>query len=288
VHMLRPDQQQGSTFLIDPESGAEMVRLTDLHKMITQYMGGIFPQSLDIAHIHHVLDLACGPGDWVQDMAFEYPDIEVIGIDSSRALINHARSTARMQGLDNASFRSMDIRKPLDFDDDSFDFIQARFLATVLSPGEWPDLLAACKCVLRPGGIIRLVEAEWPLTNSAAIQALGRIVIQALQRIGRSYSPDGQHRDTMAVLVPFLHDAGLIQVQSRTYEIPFTAGPISLHPIIDQLRTALYLMEPALLSWEVVTHKEFEALLRQMELESIGQDFRGTLSIEEAWGEKAA
>src|SRR3989442_1004047 len=200
--MLRPDRQQVSTFLIDPESGAEMVRLTDLHKMTTQYMGGLFPQSLDIAHIHHVLDLACGPGDWVQDMAFEYPDMEVIGIASS--------------------------------------------------------------------------------------QALGRIVIQALQRIGRSYSSDGQHHGTLAVLVPFLHDAGLVQVQSRTYEIPFTAGPISLHPIIDQLRTALYLMEPALLSWEVVTHKEFEALLRQMELESIGQDFRGTLSIEEAWGEKAA
>lgn len=285
--MIRPDWQEASTFLIDPESGAEMVRLIDQHQMTTKYMGSLFPQDVDTSKIQNVLDLACGPGGWVQDVAFAHQDMEVIGVDSSRAMLAYARSLARVQGLDNASFEFMDIRKPLTFADDSFDFIHARFLTSVLSPTEWPGLLAECKRILRPGGIIRLVEAEWPLTNSAAVQHLGRIVIQALLQFGRSYSSDGQHLGTMALLGPFLRDAGLTQVRSRMYEIPFTTGPISLHPIMNLLRTTLYLMEPSLLKQGLTSPGEFEALLRQMELEAISENFRGTLYIDEAWGEKA-
>ncbi len=286
VHMMRPGRQEVSTFLIDPENGAEMVRLTNQHRLLTQYMGGIFPQDIDTAPLQHVLDLACGPGDWVQDVAFERQDIDVIGIDSSRSLITHALAMASVQGLDNAFFQVMDIRKPLDFDDDSFDLIQARLLTSVLSPAEWPGLLAECRRILRPGGIMRLVEAEWPETNSPAIQHLGRIVIQALRQVGRSYSPDGQQPGTLAILVPLLRDAGLTQVRDRTYEVPFTTGLIGPHPIMELLRIELYLMEPALLRWEVVTHSEFEALIMQMELETFSDSFRGMLRIGETMGEK--
>lgn len=284
VHMMIPGRQEVSTFLIDPENGAESVRLSNLHRLLTQYMGGLFPQDIDTASLQRVLDLACGPGDWVQDVAFEHQDIDVIGIDSSKSQIPYARAMARVQGLDNAFFEVMDIRKPLDFDDDSFDFIQARLLASVLSPAEWPGLLAECRHLLRPGGIMRLVEAEWPETNSPAVQHFGRIVIQALRQVGRSYSPDDQHLGTLAALVPLLRDAGLAQVRNRTYEVPFTTGLIGPHPIMDLLRVELYLMEPALLRWEVVTHAEFEALLRQMELEMFSDSFRGMWYIEEAWG----
>lgn len=180
---MRPDWQEVSTFLIDPQSGAEMVRLIDQHKMVTEYIGGLFPQKVDISRIQSVLDLACGPGTWVQDVAFSHQDMEVIGVDISRAMLDFARSTSRVQGLDNAFYEFMDIRKPLNFDEDSFDFIQARFLVTSLFPGEWSGLLAECKRILRPGGIIRLIEAEWPLTNSSAVQHLGRIVFRRCSRL---------------------------------------------------------------------------------------------------------
>ncbi len=288
MHMMRPDWEEVSTFLIDPQSGAEMVRLIDQHRLLTEYIGGLFPQKVDTSKIQSVLDLACGPGGWAQDVAFAHQDMEVMGVDISRATLNYARSTTRVQGLDNASYEFMDIRKPLNFDDDSFDFIQAPLLTAVLSPDEWPGLLAECKRILRPGGIIRLIEAEWPLTNSSAVQHLGRIVIQALRQIGRSYSPDGQHLGTMAMLVPLLRDAGLAQVQSQTYEVTFTTSLVSLHPIMNVLRTVLYLMEPSLLKLGLTTSEEFEALLRQMELDAIGESFRGTQCIEEAWGEKSS
>lgn len=92
----------------------------------------------------------------------------------------------------------------------------------------------------------------------------------------------------MAVLVPLLRDAGLAHLQSQTYEVPFTTGLVSLHPIMNLLRTVLYLMEPSLLKQGLTTPEEFETLLRQMELDASGESFRGTQCIGEAWGEKAA
>jgi SAM-dependent methyltransferase len=180
----------------------------------------------------------------------------------------------------------MDIRQPLNFDENSFDFIRASLLVSVLLPTGWSSLLAECKRILRPGGVLWLVETEWPLTNSAALQHLGRIVLEALRRIGRSYPSDGQYTSMIAALAPLLRDAGLALVKNQTYEVPLTAGLMGLHPIIELLRMTLYLMESSLLEWEVTTRAEFEALLRQMELESISQDFRGALYIGEAWGKK--
>jgi len=274
-------------YIIDPTSGAEMARLIDLNRLINECMGGLFPQDVDPSTIEDALDLACGPGGWVQDVAFSHQAMQVMGVDSSKAMLDYGRALTRVQRLDNAGYRQMDIRQPLDFAGTSFDFIQARFLATVLSPAGWPVLLAECQRLLRPGGVIRLVEAEWPDTTSPAVQHLGKIVIGALKQLGRSYGPDGQHWDAMERLVPLLSDAGLTQVRRRTVEVPFTTGLISVHPIMDLLRTALYLMEPSLLRWKVTTKEEFEALLWQMELETIGQDFQGTLRIGEAWGKKA-
>jgi SAM-dependent methyltransferase len=274
--------------LIDPENGTEVARLIEQHHLLTTYMGGLFPQDVDPIHISRVLDLACGPAGWVLDVAFAHQDMEVVGVDNCQSTLNYARSLARVQGLDNTSFVRMDIRQPLNFDENSFDFIRAGLLVAVLSPQEWSSLLAECKRILRPGGVLWLVETEWPLTNSAAVERLGRIVAEALLRVGRGYTSEGQHSCTRAARVPFLRDAGLAQVRSQTCEVPLTsAGLIGLHPIIELLRITMYLMEPSLLEWEVTTRAEFEALIRQMELESISQDFRGTLCIGEVWGQKA-
>jgi ubiquinone/menaquinone biosynthesis C-methylase UbiE len=277
--------------LIDA-GGAEIALLSDQHRLLTQYMGGIFPRDIDTAPLQHVLDLACGPGDWGQDVAFERQDTRVIGIDSSRQLVTHARTMAGVQGLDNAFFQVMDIREPLDFDDDSFDFIQARLLTSILSPAEWSSLLAECRRILRPGGILRLVEAEWPQTNSPAVQHLGRMVNQAQRQVGRSYSPDGHHLDA---LVPWLRDARFKGVCSQLYEIPLgPPGFVGMHPLMELVRMELYLMEPALLRLGVTMQEEFATLLEAMELDANNYtfdgrpDFRGVQRIAEAYGVKAA
>jgi SAM-dependent methyltransferase len=271
--------------LIDPASGAEMARLSDQHRLLTDLLGGLFCPEVEVSRIRSALEMGCGPGGWVQDVAFTYQDVEVFGVDSCREAIEYARALARVQGLDNAHFQVMDICQPLAFPDDTFDIIRAQEMAADLAPFAWPALLSECKRLLRPGGFIHLVEFDWPDTNSPAAQQLGRIMVQGLTRIGRGYHPEGHRLGALATLVPLLRDAGFVQVYSRTVEAPFTVGLIGLHQIMGQVRKMAYLMGPSLLRWGAVESKElFEQLITKMELEALDQDFHGMFCIGETLG----
>ena len=63
-----------NVYFNDPNSGGEMARLLDQDRLITQGMGGLLPErSNDFSGINRVLDVACGPGGWSQEVAFAYP-----------------------------------------------------------------------------------------------------------------------------------------------------------------------------------------------------------------------
>src|SRR5438094_299726 len=116
------------------DSGVEIARLINLDRMTTTAMGGVFaglPET-DLPQLHNVLDLGCGPGSWVLDVAFAYPGCEVAGVDICQTMIEYAWARAHTQLLSNASFGVMDITQPLDFSDNTFDLVSARFLAGVL------------------------------------------------------------------------------------------------------------------------------------------------------------
>ena len=201
-----------NAYFNDPESGAEMVRLLDQDRLITKGMGGLFSERVDLSGIHRVLDIGCGPGGWAQEVAFTYPEIEVVGVDISKAMIDYARMQAQVQKLENVSFRVMDVRNLLDFPDNSFDLVNARFVA-FLGPAVWPKLIQEYRRITRLGGVIRLTESEWAITNSAAHEQLMGKLYQALKAAGQSYSPDGRIYDITPMLSGFLRDVGCIKVR---------------------------------------------------------------------------
>ncbi len=61
-----------NTYVIDAESGAEMARLIDQDRIATRAMGGLFSERDDLSTIFDVLDIGCGPGGWVLDVAHHY------------------------------------------------------------------------------------------------------------------------------------------------------------------------------------------------------------------------
>src|SRR4051812_46651907 len=106
--------EQQNPYFIDTESAAEMARLLDQDRLLTQGMGGLLVErNNDFSGITRVLDVGCGPGGWVQEVAFTSPEIEVIGIDISRTMIEYAQTQAQVQHLDNAVFAIMDATRPL-------------------------------------------------------------------------------------------------------------------------------------------------------------------------------
>ncbi|MBA2679520.1 MAG: class I SAM-dependent methyltransferase, partial [Ktedonobacteraceae bacterium] len=127
-------------YMIDIESGTETARLIDQDRLFTEAMGGLFPElsESDLSSVHRVLDIACGPGGWAVEVAFVYPDRDVVGIDISRNTIEYARAVAWSRGLNNVAFSVMDATKPLAFEDASFDLVNTRLISAFMDKTSWP------------------------------------------------------------------------------------------------------------------------------------------------------
>src|SRR5689334_5681912 len=110
------------TYILDPESPTELARLIHFDQVVTRAMGGPLAEQppTTIASMQRLLDLACGPGGWVLDVAYDNPHIEVEGVDISQAMIDYAYARAYTQKLPNATFGIMDINQPLDYSDQTF------------------------------------------------------------------------------------------------------------------------------------------------------------------------
>src|SRR2546425_7852039 len=51
-----------NTYVIDTAGGAEIARLMNQSQLLTRSMGGVFPElAEELANMHSILDLACGP-----------------------------------------------------------------------------------------------------------------------------------------------------------------------------------------------------------------------------------
>src|SRR5258708_4848121 len=163
---MNDSSSRDNEYVIDIEDPTETARLIEQSKLLNVAMDGVFPPDLDLTGVVRVLDLACGPGEWANEVAFDYPQMQVVGVDLNSTMVNYANAFARVQGLPNVSFELMDLMGSLDFHDASFELINGRFLAGFQNPTSWSALLSECWRVLVPGGIMLLSECEMGISNS--------------------------------------------------------------------------------------------------------------------------
>jgi ubiquinone/menaquinone biosynthesis C-methylase UbiE len=278
------EQHSDNTYLIDPESGAEMARLLDLDQLTTEAMGGLLPPGIVFKPGACVLDVACGPGGWVQQLAFAQPHIEVIGIDISQHMIEYAQAYAEVQGLDNTDFCVMDASKPLKFLDHAFNMVNMRFALAFMLPENWPGFLREVVRISKPGAIIRLTESEgFGFTSSPALAQLNTFTLQAMHRIGRTYHPLGYATNITPMLRHFLQRAGCQQIETNSCSIDFSAGTRGHILTLQNITVALQLMKPFLIQIGVTSSEEFERLLYQAEIETYAEDFSGVCYGFSAW-----
>ncbi len=283
------DQQctSNNTYLLDTESATEMARLINLDRYLTKSMGGPLSEQPDPSRFQQVLDLACGPGGWVLNVAFAYPEMEVAGIDISTTMIAYANARARSQKLLNASFGIMSILEPLDFADESFDLINARFLVVALKRDAWPHVLRECMRILRPGGVLRLTENNTlGVTNSPAFERLMVVTGRIAQLAGYGFSSEEGNLGMMPMLEPLLRDAGCQQIQIREHAMDFSAGTEAHLDKYHDTDILFHAWQSRLISTGMITQQEMEQLSQQLPIEMLANDFRGVLHFLTAWGTK--
>ena len=279
--------KSSNVYISDPESGAEMARLIDQDRLITKGIGGLFSErSNDFSGIHWVLDGACGPGGWALEIAFKHPDIEVVGFDVSLAMIDYANAQARVQALENASFRVMNLLKPLDFSDNSFDLSNVRFV-NFLPAATWPQFVRELARVTRPGGFIRLTESEWwYYSTSPALETLNSTVIKSIQVQG-GYSQTGRFTGILPLLGNLLRQVGCVNIKLVSHVIDFSFGTEAYEGFRRDASVVFKLFQPFIIRMQVASQSELDDLYNQMLLEMLQDDFCGLMMPLTALGEKA-
>lgn len=270
------DTSPDNTYVFDPESPAEMARLSDQGRSLTRGMGNVFVGITedDITGLHSVADLGCGPGGWVLDVAFGHPDIEVIGVDISKITINYAKARAHSQALDNASFKLMDFTHPLNFPDASFDLVNARFLFAVLHRQAWSRFIAECTRILRPGGILHLTEPiDMASSSSLAYSRISTMFCQALWRGGYTFSPDGQSVGLTYMLPHLFRKAGYQNIKQVGHVMDFSADTDAWADGYRNSQIAYYQCLPLFVKLGLATEEEARTLYDQMLIEFHEDDF---------------
>ena len=280
--MSDPSQNK---YVIDIEVAAETGRLMEQDRLVTHAMGGLFPeQPDDPPNFRQILDIGCGPGGWALDVAFSYPEKEVVGIDINQTMIKYAFAQARVRKLQNVSFEFMDVRQPLEFQAASFDMINARTICAFMDKASWPVFLAECKRVLRPGGCIRLTELEAGGSNSFAGQRLQWLINQAFMQQGRTFSVDGNSIGIIYMLARLLRNAGFSEVQQRAFVIDGSYGSDLHYNGCKDAEVAFSLLKPYLLKTTLIDEAEYDRLYQQMLIDFMSDSYTGMYHGLTVWG----
>lgn len=269
-------ERHGNTYVFDPESATEMARLIALDRAITSAMGGPLQGVPRLPRTSKVLDVACGPGGWVLDVARKRPHFEVAGIDVSQAMLSYAHAQAHAQRIKNASFEAMDITEPLAFSDATFDFVNARLLVGVLHREAWQPFLQECQRILKPGGVLRLTEPiNIGVTSSVAHEKIMALLYHHLWELGYGFSADGSNIGLGACLPSMLRTLGYQEVQLQGHALDFSAGTPTWTDIYEDQKAWAVQAETFFAESRVVTPEEITRLYQQMLLDMQGPEFCG-------------
>jgi len=280
-----PLREHPSTYFVQDRSNLdEMTRLRLQEQMLMTMMGGVLPEQADPTMFHRVLDVGCGTGGWLIEMAKAYPNItELVGVDISGKMLDYARAQAQAQGVkDRVEFRTNDALRMLEFPARSFDLVNQRLGMSWVRKREWPKLLSEYQRVCKPGGVIRVTEGDMlSESSSAAYLRLNQLLLQAFYQAGHFFtqSTDG----LTSQLAHLLHQHGVQGVQTRGYRLQYRAGTPEAQSFYEDGKHAFRTIVPFLRKWTRVPD-DYEMIYQQAMSEIQQPDFVATWNLLTAWG----
>lgn len=265
------------------ESATQVSRLL-LQDSILRAVEPSFPQ----CNLRQVLDIGCGPGGWVIDLAHRFPQANIVGIDHRQTMITYATGLAKLHELNNVQFHRMDIRTPLPFSDSSFDDVNIRTMSTLIPRTHWLPLLKDCYRMLRrTGGSLHLTECGGILTNSSSLRSSSNLCTRLLFRDYGFEAPDrtiswmrwdiGEH---------LLRQAGYEDITWASFLLDFTAGTPWHEPQSQCLTVVFAALQPELIRANIASLDELETLYEAMSDELRQPSFQGALSFSVISGKK--
>ena len=284
---FNPSHERPSTYVVQDRSNQEELQRLQLQDhLITVALGGVLAEQSDTIRFHDVLDMACGTGGWLIELAKALPTIsQLVGVDISKRVIDVARARADVEQVhDRVAFHLMDALHPFAFSQDAFDLANLRFAVSFLRTWEWHQVLRELQRVTRPGGIIRMTEADLPdRSSSSALLQLFDLLARAYREAGKYFRPqDNGVADDLASL---LEQQGLHHVQIRVYRPEVRSGTAEGQLFFEDMKYLFRTNLPFLRKWTRVPD-DYEDLYQQMLAEMQQPNFVASNQTITAWGSK--
>ena len=278
-------KEQPSTYFVqDRNNQEELARLQVQDQMITRAIGGVLPEQPDPASFQRVLDIGCGTGGWLIETAKTYPTMtRLYGVDISGTILDYARVQAETSQVnDRVEFIVMDALRMLEFPDHFFDLVNIRFAESWIRTWEWPKMLQEMQRVSKPGGIIRITDANGTAgSNSPALNRLYLLGIQAMYQAGYYFTPDGA--SVINHLPDLMYQHGVLNIQSRAFTVEFRAGTSEGQLFAENMKLAYRTIQPFLKKW-LRLPDDYETIYQQMLIEMQAPDFVARWDVLTAWG----
>ncbi len=276
--------QHPHTYVVQNINEEEVHRLDVQDRMFTRLMGGVLPEQPDSTRFQSVLDVACGPGVWLIELAKTYPAISrLVGVDIGMKNIEYARAQAEAAGVSNrVKFQTMDALRMLDFPDKYFDLVNLRFGVSWLKKWDWPKIIREFQRVSKRGGIVRITEASMWKINLPATARLVELATQALFQAGHFFTPGPN-----GIIDHFagqMEKYGIMGIQTKVHIIEFHKDPQALQAVVEDLRLACRTVAPFIKKW-VKFPDDYDELYKQMVEETQQPDFEVSITLLTAWGE---
>jgi ubiquinone/menaquinone biosynthesis C-methylase UbiE len=278
-------KEHPSTYFVqDRSSKEELQRLQIQDHLLTTAMGGVLPEQPDTIQFKRVLDIGCGPGGWLTEMARAYPNCDTfIGVDISKHIVDYAREQAYNARQDHIEFHVMDALRMLEFPDAFFDLVNLRCGSSYVRTWDWPKLLEEMRRVCRSGGILRLTEPEVVTQSSSPALPLFCLHAQdALYRAGHLFenAPNGLTAHLPRLLTQ--HGGRRIQVQTRAYALEFRMGTPEGEAFAQDVLQAVKTLRTFILKWCGFT-PDYDTLCQQVLHDLEQPDFSATWKLLTAW-----
>jgi len=183
-----------------------------LYDPITRLLGGDAARQalLDHAAIrsgHRVLDVGCGTGTLAVQVKRLHPDVEVVGVDPDSKALERARRKAERASV--AVQFDGGYSTELPYPAASFDRALSSFMLHHLSPDDKDTTLREIRRVLRPGGVLSLLDFGGSEPHSRGLVArllhssqrlsdnFGGGILTSVREAGFADVKEVEHRSTL-------------------------------------------------------------------------------------------
>lgn len=259
-----------NTPYVIPKDSDEGSRLDVQHHLFKLAAGGLY--RAPVRQPHSILDVACGTGKWARDIAEQFPRARVIGIDIDASLPERAIEVLGPGGQfpQNFRFQVADALKPFPFGDAEFDFVHARLISPFVPIARWLDVVGEMVRVLRPGGLIELVDYQ--TTPQTPSPAYNRFLVAVSDFCNQS----GVFIGLGESLTSYLRQAGVQRVQQRTFVLGQGRAESESHRqqrlLAANCSAVVEHMQPVLTRKGYFSDADYEVLVRQVkeELPQVG------------------